>query len=141
DDCRIPFAEFPAKKAEFPLGQVPVLELKDGTMITQGFAILRYVGSLNPSVGLYPQSDLMKRLRIDELMDMVKDIQVKTAASMKMCEEMKMQTRKALAEEEIPFVFSKVNEMFGDKKFATGDKMTIVDLVSVRVPFPLAVRM
>ncbi|KAF4713876.1 hypothetical protein FOZ63_007982 [Perkinsus olseni] len=45
-----------------------------------------------------------------------------------MSEEMKMQTRKALAEDEIPFVFSKVNEIIGDKKFATGDKMTIADL-------------
>lgn len=80
-------------------------------MITQGYAILRYVGSvslrdsylllsrrvfvqLNPSAGLYPQSDLMKRLRIDELMDMVKDTHVKLAATMKMDEEMKMKTRK-----------------------------------------------
>ncbi|EER15147.1 Glutathione S-transferase, putative [Perkinsus marinus ATCC 50983] len=128
-DRRIPFAEFPAIKSEFPLGQVPVLELKDGTMITQGYAILRYVGSLNPSAGLYPQSDLMKRLRIDELMDMVKDTHVKLAATMKMDEEMKMKTRKALAEEEIPFVFGKLDEMIGDKKFATGDEMTIADLL------------
>ncbi|KAF4678283.1 glutathione Stransferase [Perkinsus chesapeaki] len=129
EDCRIPFAEFPAKKAEFPLGQVPVLELKkDGSMITQGYAILRYVGSLNPSVGLYP-ADALDRLRVDEVMDIVKDIHVKVAASMKMNDDMKMAVRKALAEEEIPFTFGKLDKMVGDKKFCTGDKMTIADLL------------
>mmetsp|Transcript_20739 Transcript_20739/g.23096 ORF Transcript_20739/g.23096 Transcript_20739/m.23096 type:complete len:209 (-) Transcript_20739:38-664(-) len=51
-----------------PIGQVPVLE-KDGKILTQSNAILRYVGS---EYGYYPE-DAELRYRADELVDLTDD--------------------------------------------------------------------
>lgn len=45
----------PAHLERNPAGQVPVLELDDGRMLTQSLAILRWLDTVQPSPPLFPQ--------------------------------------------------------------------------------------
>ncbi len=66
-------AEFKAEKdneARFPLGQVPVLTLTDGRIITQSAAISRYAAKL---AGLYPV-DPVEALLVDEIIDTCNEV-------------------------------------------------------------------
>ncbi|EFJ52619.1 hypothetical protein VOLCADRAFT_85784 [Volvox carteri f. nagariensis] len=63
---KVPFKEiiydankWPDHKPRMPFGQVPVLELEDGRMLTQSSAIDRYVAKL---AGLYPDDPLQAAL-------------------------------------------------------------------------------
>lgn len=47
-------------------GQVPALELENGTILCQSAAILRFVGRY---AGLYPHDDFVQAAIIDSLMD------------------------------------------------------------------------
>merc|ERR1712130_491994 len=73
EDVHVTFEEFGKKKAEgaYTFGALPVLELEDGSHITQSTAILRWVGKQG---GLYPQDDLLAALQVDEVMDAIEDI-------------------------------------------------------------------
>ncbi|KAF4692606.1 glutathione Stransferase [Perkinsus olseni] len=157
-DERIQKADWPELKAsgKFPLGQVPVLEFEDGTQVTQNHAIMRYVAAvspdgtpplvfcdsrfgyefgyvrcsaqLNPSTGLYPV-DLKRRLRVDEMMDIAKDIQTSIISVMKSPEgEQKVAAQDNLYQKVLPFFFSKIEERMGDHEYTTGDSLTIADL-------------
>ncbi|MFM8516743.1 MAG: glutathione transferase GstA [Nevskiaceae bacterium] len=47
-------------------GYVPALKLDDGSVLTEGTAILPYVGDLKPSAGLAPAAGTMARYRLHE---------------------------------------------------------------------------
>ncbi|EER14648.1 Glutathione S-transferase, putative [Perkinsus marinus ATCC 50983] len=129
-DERIQMDQWPALKAsgKFPLGQLPVLEFEDGTQITQNQAIMRYVAALNPSTGLYPL-DLKQRFRVDEMMDIVKDIQSSFFMVMKAPEgEERGAAQNNLYKKVLPFFFSKIEERMGDHEYTAGDALTIADL-------------
>ena len=69
----VSFPEFSANKANverFPLGQMPVLTLPDGRLVTQSLAISRYAGKL---AGLYPE-DFVDAMLVDEIIDTVAQI-------------------------------------------------------------------
>ena len=75
-DERISMDEFKQRKGEatrtkeIPLGQLPVLTLPTGTIVTQSFAISRYAGKL---AKLYPE-DPLEALLVDEIIDVDSDI-------------------------------------------------------------------
>ncbi|KAF4649013.1 glutathione Stransferase [Perkinsus olseni] len=113
----------------FPLDQLPVLEFPDGKMAVQSYAILRYVASLRPSYGLYPD-DSLERLRVDQMMETLADIREKT----RVVNVMQDSPAKEAAREELlktiyPFYFGRVEHMIGDNKYSAGDHLTISDLV------------
>lgn len=49
-----------------PKGYVPVLELDDGTRLTEGPAIVQYIADLKPAAGLAPQNGTLPRYRLQE---------------------------------------------------------------------------
>lgn len=49
-----------------PKGYVPVLELDDGTRLTEGPAIVQYVADLKPGSGLAPAAGTLQRYRLQE---------------------------------------------------------------------------
>jgi len=71
EDDRIKFADWPSIKAKTPYGQVPVM-LVDGEMKTQSGAMLRWVGSLDPSKSLYPEDRLYE---VEEAIGVIGDLQ------------------------------------------------------------------
>ena len=69
-DTRIPFSEWRTVKPTLPYGQVPVLCMDDGAVMTQSTSLYRYCAKL---VDLYP-SDPFQALVVDETMDVVNDM-------------------------------------------------------------------
>lgn len=49
-----------------PKGYVPALELNDGSILTEGAAILQYIADQNPGSGLAPQAGTMARYHLQE---------------------------------------------------------------------------
>lgn len=49
-----------------PRGQVPVLELDDGTRLTEGAAIVQYLADLRPEAGLVPPAGTLARYQVQE---------------------------------------------------------------------------
>uniref|UniRef100_A0A6B2LKB6 GST N-terminal domain-containing protein n=1 Tax=Arcella intermedia TaxID=1963864 RepID=A0A6B2LKB6_9EUKA len=68
EDTRIPFTEWGQKKATFPFGTVPVLEV-DGKKLGNSNTILQYVGKL---AGLAP-GDLFQFAKVDEFLSVLED--------------------------------------------------------------------
>jgi glutathione S-transferase len=60
-------------REKLPFGQVPALELKDGSLIAQTHAILRFVAKQSPShLELYP-ADAAKAALVDSILDQFSD--------------------------------------------------------------------
>jgi len=49
-----------------PKGYVPAVRLDDGSILTEGPAILQYIADSNPESGLAPQAGTMERYRLQE---------------------------------------------------------------------------
>jgi glutathione S-transferase len=70
EDIRFDFDHWPEYKPKMILGQVPVLELADGTQIPQSLTIARYVARETGLGG----SDNLESAKIDAVVDTQKDI-------------------------------------------------------------------
>jgi glutathione S-transferase len=70
EDIRFDFDHWPEYKPKMILGQVPVLELGDGTQIPQSLTIARYVARETGLGG----SDNLESAKIDAVVDTQKDI-------------------------------------------------------------------
>jgi glutathione S-transferase len=71
EDHRISFEEFPALKANFPNGTVPVVfNTEEDMVMTQSNCILKYFGG---DYGMYP-SDRKSAYLVDEVIEMVGDL-------------------------------------------------------------------
>lgn len=71
EDNRVPFSAWDKIKPTTPWGTLPILELSDGTQLSQTHSILRFVGK---HTGLYPIDDELVAQRIDELMDKLEEV-------------------------------------------------------------------
>lgn len=69
-DKRISMEEWPSQKKSMPYGQMPALELKDGTKLGQSASIVRMLGQ---KYGYYPE-DPMRAYMADQLVDAYLDI-------------------------------------------------------------------
>jgi glutathione S-transferase len=49
-----------------PKGYVPTIKLNDGSILTEGAAVLQYIADQNPTSGLAPQAGSMERYRLQE---------------------------------------------------------------------------
>lgn len=49
-----------------PKGYVPTIRLDDGSVLTEGGAVLQYIADQNPSSGLAPKAGTMERYRLQE---------------------------------------------------------------------------
>jgi glutathione S-transferase len=49
-----------------PKGYVPTIRLDDGSILTEGAAVLQYIADQNPASGLAPRAGTMERYRLQE---------------------------------------------------------------------------
>lgn len=49
-----------------PKGYVPTIRLDDGSVLTEGAAVLQYIADQNPASGLAPRAGTMERYRLQE---------------------------------------------------------------------------
>ena len=54
-----------------PMGAVPVLELNDGQVLTEGVAIQQYLADLKPELNLAPRNGTFERVRLQESMNFI----------------------------------------------------------------------
>ena len=54
-----------------PKGQIPALELDDGTVLTEGVAIVQYLADTHPEAGLIPAAGTIERARVQETLNFV----------------------------------------------------------------------
>jgi len=54
-----------------PKGYVPTLQLEDGTVLTEGVAILQYLADRKPELGLAPKLDSVERYQLQEWLNYV----------------------------------------------------------------------
>lgn len=54
-----------------PKGYVPALQLADGTVLTEGAVIARYIADLAPAADLAPKPGSLERVRLEEIMNFI----------------------------------------------------------------------
>src|ERR1700685_487976 len=54
-----------------PKGYVPALRLDDGSVLTEGPAIVQYLADQNPSSGLAPKAGTVERYRLQEWLNFI----------------------------------------------------------------------
>jgi glutathione S-transferase len=54
-----------------PKGYVPALQLADGTVLTEGAVIARYIADLAPAADLAPKPGSFERVRLEEFMNFI----------------------------------------------------------------------
>ena len=125
EDRRIPLAEWPTVKAEFPYQQVPVMEV-DGKVLNQSNAINRLVGKM---ADLYPQDNWQAAV-CDDVMDTADDLMQLLVNTFFMPEEEKQRVRTELVAGPIPMFLAGLNATLlanGGEFFCDG-RMTMADL-------------
>ena len=125
EDRRIPLAEWPTVKAEFPYQQVPVMEV-DGKVLNQSNAINRLVGKM---ADLYPQ-DNWQAVVCDDVMDTADDLMQLLVNTFFMQEDEKQRVRTELVAGPIPMFLAGLNATLlanGGEFFCDG-RMTMADL-------------
>ena len=134
EDDHIQWEKFVELRAagEFPLGGVPVLDVQttSGKVCSaQSNAILRFAGRL---ANLYPVDDILKALKVDEVMDAGEEINMLMDPSiMEQDAQKKMAMRKVLAEQTLPEwmkFFERLLITNGSTGFMVGDTLTVADL-------------
>lgn len=134
DDERVGGPTWQALKPTLPFGQMPVLTLRDGTVLTQARAIARRVAKIAVVDGaaLYP-ADAALAGAADEVVDAVMDIQKNMAKTFAMEGEARKAARAGLFGPEgfcteIMGNVQKLLAAHGDVKYAVADVLTIADV-------------
>lgn len=108
-----------------PKGYVPVLELDDGSRLTEGGAILEYIADLKPEANLAPAHGTMARHRLREWLGFISTEVHKGFAPLfnpAMTDELKTAQRKKLGER-----FDWISAQLAGKSYLTGEQFTIAD--------------
>ena len=108
-----------------PKGYVPVLELDDGTRVTEGAVIDQYIADRNPSARLLPPSGTLERIRVQEWLHFIGTEIHKQFSPLfnPQLPEADMEAQKT----KIGKRFDYVSKELGDKKFLSGDTFTVAD--------------
>jgi glutathione S-transferase len=108
-----------------PKGYVPVLELDDGTRLTEGLAIVEYIADLKPEANLAPAHGTMARHKLREWLTFISSEIHKGFSPLfnaAMSDDLKNAQREKLGKR-----FDWISEQIKGKKFLTGDQFTIAD--------------
>jgi glutathione S-transferase len=108
-----------------PKGYVPVLELDDGSRLTEGAVIDQYVADRNPQAHLLPPVGTIERVRVQEWLHFIgTEIhkQFSPLFNPQITEELKTAQTDKIGKR-----FDFVQEQLGAKAFLTGDTFTVAD--------------
>ena len=132
EDVRVGREEFIEKKAAgvFPYGQLPVLEV-DGKIFAQSVAIAKFCGKLS---GLYPKTDDLAALRVDEFLDAAPQMTSLVNPSMREKDpEKRAALREELGKETFPRWLGLLEKRMGEGDYLVGDSLTVADLAIWRL--------
>ncbi len=108
-----------------PKGYVPALELDDGTLLTEGPAIVQYIADLKPDAGLAPKAGSFERYQLQEWLGFINSEIHKNFSPLfnpNTSEEAKANTRQNLGNR-----LTYVSEQLGTNDFLMGSQFTVAD--------------
>jgi glutathione S-transferase len=108
-----------------PKGYVPVLELDDGTRLTEGAVIDQFIADKNPAAKLLPPAGTLDRVHVQEWLHFIGTEIHKQFAPLfnpQLPEDEKTAQRKKIGGR-----FDYVQKELGSKTFLTGDTFTVAD--------------
>ena len=129
EDVRLTKEQFGEMKAagKFEFGQVPALELDDGTMLVQTVSILRYLAAeydmeAEGAIAEYKINSIFEHSRSDFFQKCVLPTMFAPT------EEAKEAAAKTLFTTHLPAYYKTIEGYLDGKKYVAGDKMTWVDI-------------
>jgi glutathione S-transferase len=108
-----------------PKGYVPVLELDDGQVLTEGPAIVQYLADLRPQSGLAPASGTFARVRLQEALNYVTSEIHKSYSPL-----FKAEVLPAVREDRLAYLrrrYALVEQQLEGRKYLFGDAFTVAD--------------
>jgi len=108
-----------------PKGQVPVLQLDNGEVLTEGPAIVQYVADQNPDSGLAPRAGTLERYRVQEWLNYITSELHKNFTPL-----FKPNTPddyKKIARDNLAERFAYVDQKLAGKQYLMGDRFTAPD--------------
>jgi glutathione S-transferase len=108
-----------------PKGYVPALELKPGEILTEGPAIVQYMGDQKPQSGVVPPAGTMERYRLQELLGYINSEIHKTYSPL-----FNPNTKPETADERREYLkkrYSYLDELLAGKQYLLGDKFSAAD--------------
>ena len=108
-----------------PVGVVPVLELDNGEILTEGPAIVQYLADMKPESGLMPMPGSVERYRVLEWLNYITSELHKQFTPL-----FKPNTPseyKATAKENVLKAFKHIDEKLAGKPYLMGDSFTVAD--------------
>jgi glutathione S-transferase len=108
-----------------PKGYVPALQLEDGSLLTEGPAIVQYLGDRKPESGLVPANGTPERYRMQEMLGYINSEIHKTYSPL-----FKPQTPEATVEERKAHLkkrYKLIDERLAGREYLFGDRFTAAD--------------
>jgi glutathione S-transferase len=107
-----------------PKGYVPALRLDDGSVLTEGPAIMQYIADRAPASNLAPANGTLARYRLQEWLNFISTEIHKTYGPLfgNVTEEMRTRAFAALTRR-----YGYVNEWLANKDYLLGDTFTVAD--------------
>jgi len=107
-----------------PKGYVPALQLDDGTVLTEGAAIVQYIADLVPEKHLAPKSGTLERYRLNEwLLYIATEIHKGFSPLFRV----KSPEEKAMFADNLGKRLEFINGKLEGKQYLTGDQFTVAD--------------
>jgi len=108
-----------------PKGYVPTIKLDDGSILTEGAAVLQYIADQKPDSGLAPKAGTIERYRLQEWLTFISSELHKSFSPMfnkDTTEEVKTNVRNLLTKR-----FGYVETQLANKPYLMGDHFTVAD--------------
>lgn len=108
-----------------PKGYVPALEIKAGEVLTEGPAIVQYLGDQKPGSGVVPAAGTMERYRLQEMLGYINSEIHKTYSPL-----WNPKTNAETAEERREYLkkrYKYLDDLLGKQQYLLGDKFTAAD--------------
>lgn len=109
-----------------PRGYVPLLELDDGTRLTEVTAIVQYLADLAPAAGLLPPAGTLARVHVQEWLTFVSSELHKAFSPWLWHKETADSTKQAV-KERLARHFGELDRLFAKQPYLRGDRFTVAD--------------
>jgi glutathione S-transferase len=108
-----------------PKGYVPTLQLDDGSVLTEGPAIVQYLADQKPASGLAPANGSIERYRLQEALNFIGTELHKNFAPLfnPATPDAAKEAQKATIAKKLAYL----NDQLANKQYLMGDKFTVAD--------------
>jgi glutathione S-transferase len=108
-----------------PKGYVPTLRLDDGSVLTEGPAIVQYLADKNPSSGLAPANGTLERYKVQEWLNFIGTELHKNFGPL--FNPATPDAVKEMSKANIAKRLGYLNDQLANKQYLMGDKFTVAD--------------